>query len=476
MASAQDIKATIDSLRGQIDSLSSATPTGTNTFTVDGKTYTRSQIDTQVKTLRKQLASAEKTYKPYADAESAYQDALAKLNRAKEISANPLLESPTGISQAEADTAVKAAQKQVNSAKSKLDTVAKQEFALPKTEAPSVKGGRATSPASIRKIESQPTPLSEPSPTKNGEPVPVGSSGGGTGGVSLVGTGRNVRKAGPPKGWETKFRELFPSKAWMLDLDRAKYADVFKVIADGVKNRAWETQMGQERFAAQLENTSFVKELKSTNMVGQVRSLVGELGFDTISFNAFLTKAMNFGWKGDTLKQEVYKEAFRQDETGNYVNPTALSRAKASNDYLSVQRIGKEFFSSVSEDTTKQVLTGGMAIEDVQRQQRELAKTKYGHLANLIDQGFTLNELSASFKNQAAALLEKDPNSIDMSQADFEQALNTGEEGKKRMMTSGEWEIKLRTDPRYNWVSTENAKAEARQLASSISQAFGKVI
>ena len=475
MASAQDIKNTIDSLNEQIDSLSAATPAGANTFTLDGKTYTRQQIESQVNTLKKQLTAFKKVYKPYADSDTAYQNALAELNRAKEIAANPLTESPTGMSQAQANAAVETAQKKVAKAKSKLDTVGRQEFATPKVQGTTPTVVSPGTPKSVRGFESPASPLAEPEPSPTEETPPPGVSTPG-GGVSVGKTRKPVKPAGVPANWETKFRELFPSKAWMLDLDRAKYADVFKVIADGVKNRAWETATGQERFAGQLDNTSFIKELKSTNMVGQVRSLVGELGFDTLPFNAFLTKAMNLGWKGETLKQEVYKEAFRQDDTGNYVNPTALARAKSSNDYLSVQKIGKEFFSSVSEDATKQVLTGGMAIEDVQRQQRELAKARYGHLGNLIDQGFTLNELSSSFRNQAASLLEKDPNSIDMSQADFEQALNTGEEGKKRMMTSGEWEIKLRTDPRYNWVSTENAKAEARQLSASISQAFGKVM
>jgi hypothetical protein len=87
-----------------------------------------------------------------------------------------------------------------------------------------------------------------------------------------------------------------------------------------------------------------------------------------------------------------------------------------------------------------------------------------------------MEQLSSSFKDQTARILEKDPNAIDMSQSDYEQAFNFGEEGKKRMMSSGEWEIKLRSDPRYNWGSTQNAKDEARRLSASISQAFGKVI
>ena len=65
---------------------------------------------------------------------------------------------------------------------------------------------------------------------------------------------------------------------------------------------------------------------------------------------------------------------------------------------------------------------------------------------------------------------------IDMGSADFAQAFNYGEEGKKRMMGDGEWEILLRSDPRFGWSKTQNAKQEARQIAASIAQAFGRTL
>jgi hypothetical protein len=185
---------------------------------------------------------------------------------------------------------------------------------------------------------------------------------------------------------------------------------------------------------------------------------------------------MNMGWEGDTLKAETYKEVFRKDEAGNYLNTTAVQRAKKSNDYLRVANVGKAYFNNISDSTIESRLTGALNDDDIQRQQRELAKTKYAHLGNLIDQGFTLADLSSGFKQQAASLLEKDENAIDMSQADFEAAYNYGEPGQKRMMTNGEWEIMLRSNAKFGWDKTNNAKAEARQLASSISQAFGRVI
>jgi len=34
----------------------------------------------------------------------------------------------------------------------------------------------------------------------------------------------------------------------------------------------------------------------------------------------------------------------------------------------------------------------------------------------------------------------------------------------------------LRTDARYGWEKTENAKTEARSLANNLAQAFGRII
>ena len=302
------------------------------------------------------------------------------------------------------------------------------------------------------------------------EPTEPTAPGGGGG----VGRGGGKLPSAPKMNWDrvsAKFRELFPTQAWILDVDPAKYPDVRQVIESAVTLN--ETP---ERFAARFQNTSFYKELATTNKVRDIKALVGDAGFDSVPFNAFVTKAMNLGWEGDTLKFEAYKEAFRKDDTGQFVNPTAVTRIKKSNDYLGIANIGKAYFNQVSDDTIQRTLTGEMTTEDVQRQQREVAKARYGHLSPLIDQGLTLDEISGSFKTAAAQLLEVDPNMIDMSNAQYEVALNFGEEGKKRVMTNGEWQKLLRTDARYGWDKTENAKREARELANTISQAFGRII
>jgi hypothetical protein len=317
--------------------------------------------------------------------------------------------------------------------------------------------------------------------TGGGPPTTPGMAPGDTkakGGVNYTWNGTRWVSSGKGSFEKTEatFRKMFPSQAWLLDLDRTKYPKLFELIQRGVDGRMFETPQGLERFAAELKNTDFYTELATTDKVRQIKAVTGDLGFEGSNFNKFLTTSMNMGWEGETLKAETYKEVFRKDDAGNYINQTAVQRAKKSNEYLKVANVGKAFFNTISDSTIESRLTGGLNDDDIQRQQRELAKTKYAHLGNLIDQGFTLADLSSGFKQQAASLLEKDENAIDMSQADFEAAYNYGEPGQKRMMTNGEWEIMLRSNAKFGWDKTNNAKAEARQLASSISQAFGRVI
>jgi hypothetical protein len=275
----------------------------------------------------------------------------------------------------------------------------------------------------------------------------------------------------PSTEWEATFRSTFPAKAWLLDQDRTKYPQLFALI-----QRAHDEKYTPERFAQELPGVDFYRQLASSGKVREIKGIVGDLGFDSTDFSKFVTDSINFGWEGDTLKAKTYEQVFSKNIDGSYANPLAVKRAQKSNDYLRVQLTAKAYFNSASQESVERVLTGQITNDDFSRQQRTIAKQTYGHLSELIDQGVTLEDLATNYKSSAAKLLEIDPNAIDMSEGDFEIALSYGEEGKKRTMTTGEWEKMLRTDQRYGWEKTNNAKAEARSLASNIAQAFGRII
>ena len=280
----------------------------------------------------------------------------------------------------------------------------------------------------------------------------------------------------PTTDWEAEFRKYVPSKTWMLDLDRAKYPQLFALLKTAAEQRYYESEKGMQRFSNELDATDFYKELADSSQRRDIKALVGDLGFDSTDFSKFVSDSINFGWEGDILKQKTYEQVFSRNPDGSYTNPLAVTRAKKSNDYLAVQLTAKAYFNNASSAAVERVLTGQITTDDYARQQREIAKTRYGHLSELIDQGVTLDDLASNYKSSASKLLEIDPNMVDMSQGDFEIALSYGEEGKKRTMTTGEWEKLLRTDVRYGWEKTNNAKTEARALASNIAQAFGKII
>jgi hypothetical protein len=275
--------------------------------------------------------------------------------------------------------------------------------------------------------------------------------------------------------WQTVIREKLPSQAWLLDQDPNKYPELFALLQKAKTEKYYNSTEGLARFATELKGVDFFKEIAASGKVREIKSIVGDLGFDKTSFGKFVADSINFGWTGDVLKAKTYEEAFRKVD-GTYINPTAVKRIAASNEYLSMQNIAKSYFNEAPQSTIENILTGGITVQDFQRQQRTIAAQRYTHLADLIDQGVTLEDLAANYKTSAAKLLEIDPNQIDMSQGDFEVALSYGEEGNKRAMTTGEWEKLLRTDQRYGWEKTNNAKAEARSLASNIAQAFGRII
>jgi hypothetical protein len=285
-------------------------------------------------------------------------------------------------------------------------------------------------------------------------------------------TGITEQPAAISTAWETTFREQFPAKTWLLDLDRTKYPQLFETL-----NKAVAQKYSNERFAEEVSATDFYKELSTSKQLKTIQSLVGTLGFQGTDFLKFVSDSINFGYQGDILKQKVYSEVFKKDESGNYVNPTALARTQKSAEYISTQNIAKAFFNRNPADSDiEKVLTGQMLTSDYERQQREFAKTRYGHLSNLLDQGMTLESIASAYQTTASRLLERNINDIDMSTGAFEQAVSFGEEGKKRLMTNSEWEKLLRSDPQYGWERTSSAKDEARALSANIAQAFGKII
>jgi hypothetical protein len=306
----------------------------------------------------------------------------------------------------------------------------------------------------------------------------TGGAGGGTGaGAGAVGTtGRGTKQTAPTyqPGWEDEVRRQYAKYAWMLDeLDRTKYGDVFDLLAEAVNPDTKITDPAL--FLNKFEATSWYQELATQQKGRQVRAQVGALSFDPANYARLLNNSMRYGWEGDNLKAEAYKEVFRRNDDGSFANPNAVGEARKSNDYLSIQRIGSAFLSPMSDERIVETLTGNTTQADLMRIYREKAKVNNPHLAAAIDAGVTLEDLSFDYRKAASDVLGMPVNSIPLTEDFLGQALRTGEPGKYRVMTTNEWKYLLKSNPEYGYQYTAKAREEVNNIVSSLEKAFGFV-
>ena len=296
---------------------------------------------------------------------------------------------------------------------------------------------------------------------------------------------RTTTSAGGPAvvdtAWEPLFKQNYPQYSWMFtDLDRTKYADVFTLFSKAIDPKTGKQIMTDEEFDRRYIGTSFYRELETSQKGRELSTAIGNFTWGSGNLAKFLTKAIQFGYEGDNLKQQAYAELFSKVDN-KYVNDLAIKEVRASTPYLSLKDIGKQYFFDFADSQVEQVLAGtpnaeGVAVsrDDLIRKARLAAKATYGHLSEQIDAGLTLEDLSASYKEKAAKLLELDPNTINFA-TDFSDALNYRKDGQPRVLSMAEWETELRTNDKYKYSFTKQANQDATSIGLAIARAFGKV-
>jgi hypothetical protein len=300
-------------------------------------------------------------------------------------------------------------------------------------------------------------------------------------------TARQALKAGTTAApavvdasWEPIFKQNYPQYSWMFtDLDRTKYADVFTLFSKAIDPKTGKQIMEDVEFDRRWKGTSFYRELETGKKGRELSAVIGNFTWGSGNLAKFLTKATQFGYEGENLKQQAYKELFSKVD-GKYANDLAVGEIKKSTPYLSLKDIGKQYFWDIGDSQIEQVLSGvedavtGIATsrEDLIRKARLYAKGKYAHLSEQIDGGLTMEDLAASYREKAAQLLELDPLTMNFDR-DYSDAL--GSVDRPRVLSLSEWETELRTNGKYKYSFTKQANQDATDIGLAIARAFGKV-
>ena len=334
-----------------------------------------------------------------------------------------------------------------------------------------------------------------PTPAVTGAPrTPSGTGGGGRARGGAGGKVTTPTVGTPAKPPKITAAEAFPEFAYMLDPNGGYegVAEVFAMALDP-KNKWYESEVGMQKFRAALQRTGYWQNTAASarnfdaaadgdkqnfinTKIEEIKFNYGDLGLTESELSTLARDAARMGMTGPVLKGRVYSEVFKKTSTGQQQYGTAAVRATQGFEADNLRAEAKKYFATVTDADIEALLTGQKKITDFQRTYQELAKGRYSHLATQIDSGVTLEDIAAPYRDYASKVLEKDINSIDMSSADYFEAISTiGPDGKPRQLNVSEWVNKLRTEPKYKWGETEDAKSRARTLVETLGKAFGKI-
>jgi hypothetical protein len=107
-----------------------------------------------------------------------------------------------------------------------------------------------------------------------------------------------------------------------------------------------------------------------------------------------------------------------------------------------------------------------------------IGKSLYPTLTEQFDAGQTFATATAGYQQIAANILERDPNSISMSDPMFVTAVTYQPDqttGEQRMMNMAEWGEYLRNDDQLGYEYTSEARSRAYATADKIANMFGRI-
>jgi hypothetical protein len=278
-------------------------------------------------------------------------------------------------------------------------------------------------------------------------------------------------------------REKFPQYAYLLE-----NPDLFGQDVVAVFTKAAKYGYTPERFAGEISNTNYWKTTlgaakrfdSSTpadqqNLIEQTRielQSVGDFeGIDQTEVGTFVRDMARRGVTGENLKKLAYSFVFKQGLVSEAAKE-ALFSENASN----IKKVAKSYGSNIDDATVASYLQEGRQPADIKRMYKEKLKGLYPHLASQLDADLTFDDITNDYRYVASNVLEKTGADIDFSKPEFLQAIATRDEkGNYRQLSLGEWQAKLKTDDTYGYSKTKKAIQDARKLASSIAESFGKV-
>ena len=486
-------------LADDINRLEAFIASGGQRFEYDGTTYTL----TGARKLLKQLKTQQTEQREQAESEQISTDArLRKAQKAVTDAETAVMVETRAFAKGNAsEQDVRKAQIRLQTAK---ETLARLTPSKPVTARPSQTTQPVVTPkpadGSAERAEA--ARLAGLQPPKGG----VGGAGGGVGaGGGGVGGGKKPDEVAVPAAPETgnildELAQQFPAyRDWTLEQATGYFGadliQVFNDVAAGKYGRGkdkdrdaikraisgtqyWLTTENSIRTWDGLELTAQAKLVQEQKR--QLAQTFGELALDDATLTELATTIQRTGLKDLGATQLVYGTAFARPRTETGPQPRQLALESSLAD--EIRRIGKSY-NYAPRDLDAQIeailtgkpyaQTGQVLTKDAFRQKAEkLARGSFGHLKDQFDSGLTLEDIFGNYRELASRVLEIDPNSIDFVK-DPDKWLPAFGNAQSGQMSLSDWVTKLKSDEKYNWQFTNQARQQATNLVMEMEKAFG---
>jgi hypothetical protein len=254
---------------------------------------------------------------------------------------------------------------------------------------------------------------------------------------------------------------------YMLDTDAGTRAFDAKVFATPYYNQ---TADSAKAFDALTDGERADKILKNRQTI---MSKYGDLNLTSAEL--------------DTISESATKRGLTGASLDYYINTVAGSRPRGKQDLLNsadaaaYKKVAKaygynppdldeEIFAAIQ---GKQFNGSVPTLDSIKAKGLQLAKAAHFQLAPQLDAGLTLDEIFTPYKDIASRTLELAPESIDFMDPKFRAAFGSMSE---RPPTLGEWQDMIKSDTKYGYENTKQAKSDAVRLVNTMARVFGEVI
>ena len=312
-----------------------------------------------------------------------------------------------------------------------------------------------------------------------------GTGDGGDGGTTFV---YDREPAPVPVDWRTAAQQLYPEYLAIVEDNPEIGLLLEKAIEQGYD---------ETRFAAELRGTTWWKTTTATAREWDLAS-----GLDPASYQRRVDEAsaeiqqeaLNLGIR--LSSENLAKLALQSQRLGwgaqritNAIGMTAVEGGMEGTTQLregyygqQIRNVANQYGVSLAKTTfnsfVNKLAVGEETLGSFQDYVMAIGKSLYPSLSEQFDAGRTFDDVTSSYKNIAANILERDSNSIDMSSPEFVQAITyvpDSKTGEQRLMNMGEWGDYLRKTESLGYQNTTEARSRAFEVSNKIANMFGRV-